>query len=220
MTVEVPTVEADVEGTGAAVPVVAVEELTLAADDGVTPSTAVITVPAADGVEVVLTAAENVKGVEVVAVLFIVDSWVDAVSVVVAEGRALDVDDGVAALVNDVEVALATAEEAWSVELIAELTISAGVSFIVDSGPDADEGETVDDTEVEVLGLIVDSDVGTRCVVMLAESVVVLVELAASDDVRTRLEVVARMVVSDCVDVIWQRVSFTGLSSGQLAGGS
>ena len=112
MTVEVPTVEADVEGTGAAVPVVAVEELTLAADDGVTPSTAVITVPAADGVEVVLTAAENVKGVEVVAVLFIVDSWVDAVSVVVAEGRALDVDDGVAALVNDVEVALATAEEA------------------------------------------------------------------------------------------------------------
>ena len=53
-----------------------------------------------------------------------------------------------------------------------------------------------------MLGLIVDSDVGTRCVVMLAESVVVLVELAASDDVRTRLEVVARMVVSDCVDVI------------------
>jgi len=83
----------------------------------------------------------------------------DTVLVVVVKGLAPAMADEVTVAVDAVEVTLAAAaEDADGVE-VAEVTISADVTFTVDSRADADVDETADDMEVEVVDLRVDSDV-------------------------------------------------------------
>jgi len=93
----------------------------------------------------------------------------DTVLVVVVEVPTLAVADGVTVAVDAVEVA--------------EVTISADVTFFVDCEVDVDVSETADDMEVEVVDLRVDSDVRSRCVVLLAEGNGYVVKLSASDEV-------------------------------------
>jgi len=95
---------------------------------------------------------------------------------VVMKGLTLAVDDGVRAPVDDIEVPLAVAKDAEGVEVV-------DVMFTVISGVDVDVGDIIDDTEKEVVGLLVASDVRPRRVVLLADSDATVVKLSASDEV-------------------------------------